>query len=264
MPELPEVQTIINGLQNKVVNKNITKIIEHRPGTVFWNKKEGNLGEIVSISRRGKYIIIQTTNKCKILIHLRMTGKLIFETNLKKVSSHCRAEIIFEDETKLLFDDVRTFGKIEIFSLDDYIPALEKLGSEPLSKDFNYKYLNKKLIKRKAPIKNILLDQKIVAGLGNIYVAEILYHSKIDPRKPANKLTIDQFKNVVIQVRSVLSDALKYNGTTISDYRNVDDKTGEFQQFLKVYGKKTCECGSMINKIKQAGRSTYFCPECQR
>ncbi|RLC47504.1 MAG: bifunctional DNA-formamidopyrimidine glycosylase/DNA-(apurinic or apyrimidinic site) lyase [Candidatus Cloacimonadota bacterium] len=263
MPELPEVQTIINGLNQKVLGKEIQKIIELRSGTLEWQIPITSLGKIESISRRGKYIILQTSLHYKLVIHLRMTGKLIFERDLDKTSSHSRAEIIFADKTKLIFDDVRTFGKIEVMKKNDDIPALKKLGAEPLSNEFDAEYLIDKLRNIKAPIKTVLLDQSVIAGLGNIYVAEILYRCKIDPRKAGKTLRTAQIKEIIKYTKVVLQEAIKHNGTTISDYRSVEDKSGEFQNFLNVYGKKTCECGAEIHKIKQAGRSTYFCNICQ-
>ena len=263
MPELPEVQTIINGLNQKVLGKEIQEIIELRPGTIEWQFPVTSLGKINSFSRRGKYIILQTSNKHKLVIHLRMTGKLIFETDQKKHSAHARAEILFNDKTKLIFDDVRTFGNIQVMKQNDKIPTILNLGAEPLSDEFSLEYLKNKLNNRKAPIKNVLLDQSVIAGLGNIYVAEILFRAKVHPATIANKLKTTKIKRIVSETKNVLQEAIKYNGTTISDYRSVEDKTGEFQNFLKVYGKKICECGSEIQKLKQAGRSTYFCKICQ-
>jgi len=264
MPELPEVQTVINGLNQKVLEKEIKEILEFRPGTVIWNMPITSLGKIQSVSRRGKYIIIQTSRDFKLVIHLRMTGKLIFETDLAKTLNHARAELVFSDNTKLIFNDVRTFGKIQICKKDEEVESLEKLGLEPLSDEFDTRYLRNKLKNRKAPIKNILLDQRVISGLGNIYVAEILFRSKINPRVPGNRITKKQLESIVLETKTVLQEAIKHNGTTISDYRNVEDKTGEFQNFLKVYRKENCECGHQIKKIKQAGRSTYYCPVCQK
>ncbi len=265
MPELPEVQTIINGLVQTVMSKTISSIIEKREGTLVFGEDISicEFGKIESIDRRGKYIIIETSKDLKLIIHLRMTGKLIFEKDINNTSSHSRAEIIFSDKTKLIFDDVRTFGKIQIVNSKDKISALQKLGIEPLSIKFDAEYLKNIFSNRKAPIKNVLLDQTVVAGLGNIYVAEILFRAKVYPITPANKIKIATLKRIVSETKNVLQQAIKYNGTTISDYRSVEDKTGEFQNFLRVYGKKICECGAMIQKIKQAGRSTYFCGECQ-
>ena len=266
MPELPEVQTIVNGLNKKILNKKILSLNEVREGTIqnFIDDINPELGIIVSIKRRGKYIIMETSNNYKLIIHLRMTGKFIYERLPEKISSHERASFMFEDNTKLIFDDVRAFGKIQIYEKGDEVESLEKLGLEPVSKDFNEKYLKKKFINRKSPIKNLLLNQKIIAGLGNIYANEILYRARISPLKKGNKLSLKKLKTIVEKTKEVLEQAIKYNGTTISDYRSVEDKAGEFQNFLKVYRKEYCECGHQIKKIKQAGRSTYYCPVCQK
>ena len=266
MPELPEVQTIINGLNQKVISKTITSIIEKRQGTLIFGEYINicEFGKIESVERRGKYIIIKTSKDLKLIVHLRMTGKLIFEKDLNKTSSHSRAEVIFSDKTKLIFDDVRTFGKIQIVNKNKRINALQKLGVEPLSDSFDLIYLKNEIKNRKAPIKIVLLDQTVIAGLGNIYVAEILFRANVHPATSANKIKSTKLKRIVSETKIILREAIKHNGTTISDYRSVEDKTGEFQNFLKVYGKKMCECGAMIQRIKQAGRSTYFCGECQK
>ncbi|MCD4796929.1 MAG: bifunctional DNA-formamidopyrimidine glycosylase/DNA-(apurinic or apyrimidinic site) lyase [Candidatus Cloacimonetes bacterium] len=266
MPELPEVQTIVNGLNKKGLNKKIVSMNEIRKGTIqnFVGENISEIGVISSIKRRGKYIIIKTSKKLKLIIHLRMTGKLIFETELTKTSDHTRAELVFSDNTKLIFDDVRAFGKIQIYNKEDEVESLEKLGLEPFSKDFNEKYLKMKFKNRKSHIKSLLLNQRVVAGLGNIYVNEILYRARISPKKKGNQISLKKLKTIVEKAKEVLEKAIKHNGTTISDYRSVEDKTGKFQNFLKVYQKEYCECGHQIKKVKQAGRSTYYCPVCQK
>lgn len=266
MPELPEVQTIVSELKKKVLKKKIISLFEHRMGTVqnFMGKKNCEFGAINSIKRRGKYIIFETSENLQIIFHLRMTGKLIFENESEKSSKYSRAEIIFSDNSKLIFDDVRAFGKIQIYQQNAKIESIEKLGVEPLTDDFNEKYLKNILKNKKAPIKNLLLNQHLVAGLGNIYVAELLYRAKISPKKEGRELTSKEIAKIVKQTKLVLQEAIKHNGTTISDYRSIYNKTGEFQNFLKVYQKKVCECGNEISRIKQAGRSTYYCSKCQK
>ena len=204
MPELPEVQTIINGLNQKVLGKEIQEIVELRPGTVEWQSPITSLGKIKLISRRGKNIILQTAQRYKLVIHLRMTGKLIFESVLTKTSNHTRAEIIFTDKTKLIFDDVRTFGKIQIVKSTEKIKSIQKLGVEPLSNNFDAIYLKNKLKKRKAPIKNALLDQTVIAGLGNIYVAEILFRAKVHPATPANRIEIANLKKIISETVKIM------------------------------------------------------------
>ncbi len=276
MPELPEVQTVVDGLISLVIKKEIINLEEYRVGTIQnfiepkvssekINETELRFGLILKVERRGKYILIYTSNDLLLVIHLRMTGKLIYEsTNQIKLGKHVRASINFKDNSRLIFDDVRTFGKIQIFHKNSKIPSLVKLGQEPLSEKFNVQYLTKLLNGKSAPIKNVLLDQGVVAGIGNIYVAEILYRAKVLPQKSANQLEEREIHEIVKHTKQVLKEALLHNGTTISDYRNIDDKTGDFQNFLRVYGKKICPNGHIVERMKQAGRTTFYCAICQK
>jgi formamidopyrimidine-DNA glycosylase len=266
MPELPEVQTVINGLNSSIINKGITTIKEFRSGTVI-NKIGSqiyNWGKIEKISRIGKYILIDTTNNLRLVVHLRMTGKLIYKTKDLRKPAHVRAQFEFADNSVLYFDDTRTFGSIRIYKKEQLILPVEMLGPDALSGDFTSDYLWQITPKRKAPIKNLLLNQSVVAGLGNIYVAEILFRANISPAKRADRLRQKEVNKIVNETKKVLKEAIKHNGTTISDYKNVDEKSGEFQNFLRIYGKQKCKCGHEVVKIKQAGRSTYYCPKCQK
>ena len=266
MPELPEVQTIVNGLTKKIIGKQILFLKEFRRNTVINHTEinSPNFGKIVSILRRGKYIVFVTSNGFKIVIHLRMTGKLIYVVTETELPAHTRAVFGFSDGSELVFDDTRAFGKVEIYKEEETVRALENLGIEPLSENFNENYLKNMFVGRKSPIKNLLLNQSIVAGLGNIYVCEILYRAEINPQVSGKNLLPQQIRKIVKQTKIVLKEAILHNGTTISDFRNIEDKTGEFQNFLRVYQKKECPKGNQIRKIKQTGRSTYFCPKCQR
>ena len=266
MPELPEVQTVINDLQTRVLNKKVTAIISFRQGTVI-NKLDQNdifPFQISNINRRGKYIIFHTDKDFQIVAHLRMTGKFIYHKDSTFEDAYIRAQILLDDKTSLLFKDVRCFGTIQLVKNYHQLTAFQKLGVEPLSKEFSVNYLKDKLKNRTAPIKNILLNQNIIAGLGNIYANEILFRGKISPLKRANKLSLKNLKSIVQNTKDVLSEALKKNGTTIHDFHSVDEKTGEFQSFLQVYQKKNCPCGNTIKRIKQAGRSTFYCTICQK
>lgn len=264
MPELPEVETVVRGIRRRASGKEVLKVECFYPGTVRdIRDKSTGYGTIEMVDRRGKYILIECSAQVVIMVHLRMTGKLIYEDSGEKESSHCRAQIDFRDGSRLIFDDVRTFGKITIMDKGKEKELLSKLGREPLAEDFTADYLEQKLSKRTVSIKQALLDQKVIAGLGNIYVAEILYRAKVSPLRAAHKIKKREIKEIVKYTQQVLSQAIEKNGTTISDYRSVEDKTGEFQNFLKVYGKEVCDCGEKIKRIKQGGRSTYYCPHCQ-
>ncbi|MBN2829001.1 MAG: bifunctional DNA-formamidopyrimidine glycosylase/DNA-(apurinic or apyrimidinic site) lyase [Candidatus Cloacimonetes bacterium] len=264
MPELPEVETIVRGLRENTVGNRIESLTELRNNTIIYHTNQCAEGLVFSsLSRRGKYILINLSDILTMVIHLRMTGKLVY-TETEQLTPHTRAVIKFADRTMLQFEDIRTFGSIQIFEANDTDPAIKRLGPEPLTEDFNEKYLYKVLEKAKAPIKSILLNQEIIAGLGNIYVCEILYRTKIHPTLAGKELTRADIIRVITATKEVLAEAILHNGTSISDFRNIDDKPGEFQNFLRVYQKKECPLGHPTERIKIAGRSTYFCPVCQR
>jgi len=266
MPELPEVQTIVNELQKTITGKKISQIDELRKGTVINRLDESvlnNTGRIIQIKRNGKYISIDTDRGITLVVHLRMTGKLIYSKQAE-LCRHTRAIVSFSDSSGLLFDDVRTFGKIEIISSDTNLISLKKIGEEPLSKNFDTEKVISKLTNSSSLIKTLLLRQDIIAGLGNIYVNEALFRSKISPLRTGSSLTECETILLLKNIKKVLGEAIRHNGTTISDYRRIDDKAGEFQNFLQVYQKKKCICGAEIIRVKQGGRSSFYCPNCQK
>lgn len=280
MPELPEVQTIVTELTACLPGKKITAIREFYPGTVRSGKisaakpiavffRQKNQGIITSVGRRGKYIVLNLTGEIVIIIHLRMTGKLILEcradeNNPPQDNRHIRAVIDFNDGSHLLFNDVRTFGKIDILPKSCPEAQFTKLGCEPLSEEFCSEYLSNALAKRTISIKKALLDQTVIAGIGNIYANEILHRSRIDPFKKVDSLTPKEIDTIIKKTKEVLEQAIECNGTTISDYRRVDDKQGTFQDFLQVYGKDNCPQNHPVVRVKADGRSTFYCPKCQK
>ncbi|NLN85090.1 MAG: bifunctional DNA-formamidopyrimidine glycosylase/DNA-(apurinic or apyrimidinic site) lyase [Candidatus Cloacimonetes bacterium] len=266
MPELPEVQTIIDGVTSELKGKQINGLDCFYPGTVI---KDPELPEevfparFISSRRRGKYIILNLSGGLSVIVHLRMTGKLVVADSQEGPAQHERACFMLSGTQKLRFIDIRTFGKIVLCktkNVDNFMPGL---GMEPLANEFDGQYLQQILKGRRAPIKTLMLDQKLIAGLGNIYVCEILYRAKINPTVPGGQLSLSELKTLAKQTKLVLKEAIAKNGTSISDFRNVDDKTGEFQNFLRVYQKEACPKAHKVAKIKQAGRSTYYCPVCQ-
>ena len=278
MPELPEVETIKRDLVKQVLNKEIVEIKVNLL-RAFENPHNLNTNGIISdISRIGKYLVLTidtvlppphpsplTTHSYKLLIHLRMTGKLIYHKTSKGYDEkHVRVVIIFKDGDCLLFHDVRTFGKLEVIPFQASIESIKNLGVDAISDLFTLKYLAKICHSKKTPIKNLLLDQSLIAGIGNIYAQEILFATRISPTRISNTLNKKEIKKIYAFTKEILELAIKHNGTSISDFRRVDDKTGEFQNFLKVYGKKTCcICENDLIKIKQGGRSTTYCEICQ-
>ncbi len=265
MPELPEVETVVRELKQNIVGKSIVKVDELRPDTVFHDFSTlPEYGKVISVNRRGKYIIIDTERNISLIVHLRMTGKLIIVNNEIPVTKHTRAIISFSDNTKLFFNDIRTFGTINIIPGKNKLKFFCKLGCEPFSDEFNTEHLATIFTRKKTPIKNLLLDQNCIAGLGNIYANEILYSCKIAPNRPANILSKTELQLLIDKTREILTEAIKQNGTSISDFRRVDNKSGSFQNFLQIYGKDVCCEGHPVKRIKSGGRSTFYCPECQK
>jgi len=266
MPELPEVQTVLDGLVSVLQGREISIVETYYPGTLIRDPEldiDPFPARLTKALRRGKYMILHLEGGTSLIIHLRMTGKLVYDPHPEDVHKHERARIHLRGEDAIRFIDPRTFGKITLLkssNLDHYLP---KLGPEPLSMDFNPLYLYQVVHTRKAPIKNLLLDQGLVAGLGNIYVCELLYRSGIHPETPGNRITKPRAKMMVKHCKDVLNEALAVGGTSISDYRRIDDKSGEFQNFLRVYQKKQCPLGHALANVRLGGRSSFFCPVCQ-
>ena len=266
MPELPEVQTVIDGLNPKIINQTINKIkiLRNRITNGSFLPMIGK--KFLKLERRGKYIIFHLSSGQVMIGHLKMTGKFIVTSKYVKYHKHDRIIFFLENQSKLIFNDVRCFGRLELINSTALCEKFKNMGPEPRDKKYNAQYLKKKLDNRKISIKTLLLDQKLVAGIGNIYASEILFDAGIHPEKPGHSLIIKELKKIVQSTRKILTQALKHNGTTISDFRRVDEKSGEFQNFLKVYGRQgiACRiCGEKIDKIKQNQRSTFLCPSCQ-
>jgi formamidopyrimidine-DNA glycosylase len=268
MPELPEVETIKKDLETTTINKIIIshKIFLERS---FYNENNIDInGKITKIRRIGKYLSIIIKDKCMLLIHLRMTGKLIFLNNkndlLNQNQKHIKVIFYFDDDTLLLFHDVRTFGKIEVLPIKTDINKYKNIGIDALDEAFNEYYFREITVKNRT-IKNLLLDQSLIAGIGNIYAQEILFAAQIDPTRRVNTLNKNENKKILKYTKQILKLAILHNGTSISDFRRVDDKTGEFQNFLKVYGKIICpKCKNKLCKIKQNTRTTTYCRNCQK
>lgn len=283
MPELPEVETIKLGLIKKVIGKKITKIIVSNKKS-FQGKTSDVVGcKIVAVIRRAKNIQIVLSNKKSVLIHLKMTGQLIYIDKKARVAGghpshdwhdelpnkYTRVEYIFDNNAHLFFNDLRKFGWCKVMNQKDIEIAFSKFGPEPFSKEFNINYLQaraKSLPNR--TIKQFLMDQTIVAGIGNIYNDESLFLSKIHPRTKVQKLKEKDWAIIIKNVLKVLSKGIKYGGTTDSDYVNAEGKSGGMQDHLNVYHQtgKECKngCGGIIERIKIGSRGTYFCPKCQK
>ena len=293
MPELPEVETIRLDLEKTLVAKKIVSLQILSANTVkhtksFFDKKL--LGfNFSDISRRGKLLIFKISGADNfLLIHLKMTGQLIYLEGKNKVAGghslkegsfleavggdlpnkHTRVVFNFEDNSRLFFNDLRKFGYLKIIGGEELIKILaENYGPEPLEKRLDEKYLEQVFKNRLRPIKNLLLDQKIIAGLGNIYVDEALFLAGILPARSAKSLKNLEITKLVKAIKNVIALALKKRGTTFSDYLDSKGRKGNFSKFLKVYGRQdeNClNCQREIIKIKLGGRGTHYCSKCQK
>lgn len=271
MPELPEVETICRALRKNIKSKEISKFKIFNQN-LRW-KVDGNISKflnnntLISIKRKGKYLLFHFPNGT-LIIHLGMTGVLKFLAAKESLATqnHDHYQIIFKDKSKLLYNDVRKFGSIHWESKAENNFLIKNLGVEPLSKDFNEDYLFKIGKKRKLSIKNLIMDQKVVTGIGNIYACESLFSSKIHPHKKSNKLTRRNYTDLVSSIKKVLNSAIKSGGTSIRNFRKIDGELGYFSQKLSVYGKINCPCklNVKIKKIKTNGRTSFFCGNCQK
>ncbi|NQS97156.1 MAG: bifunctional DNA-formamidopyrimidine glycosylase/DNA-(apurinic or apyrimidinic site) lyase [candidate division Zixibacteria bacterium] len=269
MPELPEVETIVRQLRPLIRGEIIRACIIFQPSYLrggdpaeFIDAVIGR--EVGSVNRRGKYILWQLDIGI-VLSHLGMTGKYIIRDAGSEVPKHSVASFGF-DGFNLILDDTRRFGRLRLYPVLNGIPEIESLGIEPLSESFTPEYLTGKFKGRKRSIKELILDQSIIAGLGNIYASEILFQARIHPLKPGGEISLEQLNELISSTKEILTQAIEKSGATISDYKRVDEKSGEFQNFLKVYGKTAVacpSCDSEIERIVIGGRSSFFCPKCQ-
>ena len=267
MPELPEVQTVVNHIRPTCVGKKL-KRIQPVWGKVLYNFKEEDVNlilkrpKVIDVYRRAKFIIISFKNHI-IAIHLRMTGKLnITDEHFR--SKHITAVLEFEDNYSIYFEDVRKFGRIYLY--DDLNVIDSKHGPEPLDSKFSLVQFREMIRERKRNVKALLLDQSFLSGLGNIYVDESLWKSGIHPNSLASMIPNTKIKALYENIRSTLEDAIEENGTTIIDF-SVNGESGRYVNYLSIYGrnKKDClKCKTKIRKLKVAGRGTYICAKCQK
>ena len=293
MPELPEVETVRRGLEQKLNNFIIKKVEVCRESTVAFpsNKEEFIKGLHNSLlykwNRRGKYLIAElkkiqneniqfplvksSKNNGFLVVHLRMTGYFKFIDNYTQPCKHTRIRFFDKKNNELRYIDLRSFGQMwwikEGLSPHKIIKGLGSLGPEPFSKDFDANYLKKVIYKRTKSIKAILLDQTIVAGIGNIYADESLYSAGISPFREAKTIKKNELINLKESIVNVLKKSIGSGGTTFSDFRDLEGENGNFGLQTNVYrrtGKECRKCGNLIERQKITGRSTHWCPKCQK
>ena len=272
MPELPEVETIVQSLSSKLKGLEISSVRIIYPPVI--RNEELSLvhdlkgRKIVGVRRRGKMLLIDFERNLSLLIHLKMTGQLLFYPKEEPLDKHTHFILSFKDENnELRFRDVRKFGFISCLRTFDAscTDELKNLGPEPLEIDFP---LFKKLFQgRKARLKSLLLNQNFIAGIGNIYADEILFQAKLNPLTPASHLGDDDLKRLLKAMREVLRKAISHKGSSIRTFTNAEGERGKFQNYHQVYGRESLSCficGERIKRLRLGGRSSFLCPRCQR
>ena len=289
MPELPEVEVVKRSLENSICNLPI-KDIEVNEANLRYKVIKEEINQIIglkilSIKRRSKYLLFFFTKGVVMIAHLGMTGKFFvinknqiknrtsFYYNLDEIKNNKHDHIVFTfyNNSKLIYNDVRKFGfiKFEKFSKLKDNRHLKMLGPEPLKNIFNFKYFKNYIEKKNRIIKDLLMDQKFVSGLGNIYVNEILYFSQIKPTRRTIKLKDIDIKKILKNTKKILKKAISFGGSSIKNFSSSNGKNGSFQQYFAVYGKKgsncsNSDCNGNIKKIVLSNRSSFFCPKCQK
>jgi formamidopyrimidine-DNA glycosylase len=274
MPELPEVETVraalapvLTGRRFDAVEIADTRLVRPFEPRAVADELEGE--RIAAVDRRGKYLIFRFESGRSLLIHLRMTGSLRHVANGSSADDpYRRAVVKLDDGSDVTYRDVRRFGTWLVLREDELEPYLAtRLGTEPLERAFSAKALAARLAGRRAPVKAALLDQRTLAGLGNIYADEALWRAKLDPRRPARDLRDDEVKALHRGIRRALQAGIRRQGATLRDYRRPDGSSGRMQAEFKVYGRdgEPCpRCGAPLEKTRIAGRGTWFCGVCQR
>jgi formamidopyrimidine-DNA glycosylase len=276
MPELPEIETIKNQLKPHLLGKTIKQVKVLRPSMFYGDKNKVKNKKIKKISRRAKMLILHL-KKTYLVIHLKMSGQLFFKKKDEKnktknkilPSKHTRIIFKFKDKSKLFFNDIRTFGWIKVLNRKNLKNYFSKFGPEPLKKDFTFSYLKKIFSQTQRKIKQVLLDQAKIAGIGNIYSNEALFLADINPKTKANKLKDKQIKKLHQSIQKVLKKAIKLQGSTAKDkgYKLPSGEYGRYQDHFLVYQRedKPCfKCKTKIKRLKLGGRSSFFCPNCQK
>lgn len=287
MPELPEVETVRQGLIPVIEGHTIVTADIRRPD-LRWPFPENMAARltgqtVTALRRRSKYILADLSGGETLLIHLGMSGRILitgenatpdplgnFHHLHPAPAKHDHVVLDFDNGARVTFNDARRFGAMDLAQtgLVEHHAMLAKLGPEPLGNAFNEAYLSQALTNRNTPIKSALLDQKLVAGLGNIYVCEALYRSRISPMQKANRISAAAVSRLVPIIRDVLRQAIAAGGSSLKDYRQTDGELGYFQHSFQVYDRAeqpclTQGCTDKITRVVQSGRSSFFCPSCQ-
>jgi formamidopyrimidine-DNA glycosylase len=273
MPEMPEVETIVRRLRKRIVGKCISRVhlsgfALRRPlGDDFAGKLQGR--RVRKIVRRGKYLVAELEPRSFWVIHLGMSGRLLYHAKPEAAARHAHVIVRFSDSTELEYCDPRRFGLMAVYEglRLDMIPEIRSLGIDPLSPGFNANRLESQLKKSRQEIKSFLLDQRKVAGLGNIYACESLFLARLHPQRRCFTITGSETVRLADAIREVMRSSIRRHGTSFSDFVDSDGNPGENQNHLMVFqrdGQKCVWCSSPIDRIVQGNRSTFYCGSCQR
>lgn len=271
MPELPEVETVKEGLNKKLLGRKIISCQVRWDKIIEYPDKEKFIRDIANktikdITRRGKFIIF-LVDDYYLISHLRMEGKYFIKKENEMLNKHDHVIFKLDNGWELRYNDTRKFGTMHLVKKEELINTpVNKLGLEPWDENLTVDYLKEKFNRKKA-IKTLLLDQEIIAGIGNIYANEILFLARIHPEEQGCNLSDKKLLDIIKYTRSILEKAIELGGTTVHTYQAVDGITGRFQQELLVHGKEGCKCSicnSEILKIVVNTRGTYYCPKCQK
>lgn len=272
MPELPEVETIARNLQKMVLGRSIIQVrvlygkaLEGATPEEFARDLQGQ--KINGIGRRGKYLLIDLANGRRLAAHLRLSGRMIVSASWEPIDKYVHVVFSLDNGQELRFGDVRKFGRIAFLGEREYGALHRRLGVEPLSDDFSVEMLAEMLRGRKTRIKPLLLDQKFIAGLGNIYVDEALFLAGIHPAREARSISPEETARLHGAIHRVLTASIANRGTTLVDYRNADGSRGNNREMLLVFrrtGQPCPRCGTAVERLKLGGRGTHICPKCQR
>lgn len=274
MPELPEVETVRRSLEMALLERNIVDIQVREP-RLRVTVDEERLHELIlkrsvtKLTRRAKYIIVYFTGGSCLILHLGMTGQLLILSPSQPLDKHDHVIFTLDNGLQLRFRDPRRFGVIatvETANVEEH-KLLAHLGIEPLSENFTPAYLFKRSRKSKKPVKNFIMDQQVLVGVGNIYASEALFLAGIYPMRAAGRISLARWQKLHTTIQQVLQEALALGGTTIDDFRNSDGSSGYFQQKLRAYGRKGEPCVNCQTPIRTevlGGRSTFYCSKCQK
>ena len=268
MPELPEVETTVRGLEHVLKGRRIKSVEVRRPD--LRRSFPNDLGQrltgatVIGLGRRAKYGLIHTDRDDTVIFHLGMSGS--WRINHSRLEKHDHLLLETDEGSRLALNDPRRFGSVDLVPTGELSewPALRTLGPEPLT--VTPEELQRRLAGRSAPIKLLLLDQRIIAGLGNIYICEALYRAGIHPKRPGGSISLERLYRLVPAIHDILDEAIAAGGSTLKDFAAPDGELGYFSKSFSVYGREgqPCSCGGVVKRFVQGGRSTFYCTRCQR